>query len=117
MGIIGSCLPIMRQPLRHCFPGIVGTRFFRKRSGRGYHSDQEDYVLQHRSNRSEVLKDGAHTAWNDASISGPFKSAPRKSDELGIIREAGYARDADSNGSLQNENGIRKDVAYHVGRK
>ncbi|KAK3721345.1 hypothetical protein LTR37_003221 [Vermiconidia calcicola] len=58
MGIIGSCLPIMRQPLRHCFPGMVETRFSRKRSGSDYYSDQEAYVLQHRSNRSEVRKDG-----------------------------------------------------------
>lgn len=120
IGIIGACLPILRQPLRAAFPKIFGTAPATSRQRRYYEDDQftDEYVLQ---NYSGDKKGGNKRAWHDVSISGPeiFKSVERKSDEMHIIHN-GAAFDNNSGGSWnepagsRNQDHIRKDMSYSV---
>jgi hypothetical protein len=124
MGIIGACLPIMRQPMAHIFPSLIKS--YGARRPQRYYEDRnsEPFVLQDFSGRQ---KDGVSTTWHSVSASGPerFKtSVPRQSDELGIIEETD-ARQHDRAG--RNMSGIfddrelgraiRKDVKYEIQRK
>jgi len=129
IGIIGACLPVMRQPLRQYLPRLFGTSRNGKPS-RSYYADDrfvDQYVLQ---NVSGGQKQGSQGTWHDVSISGPLhtqhhKSASRESDELRIIdgmAEVGH-RDGDSGGELDEKsskshrsNAIRKDVVVSVDR-
>lgn len=118
MGIIGSCLPILRQPLRSAFPRVFGTAPIDSKPPRPYYDDRftEDYVMQNFSNDK---KSSAKRNWHDVSVSGPdlFKSSPRKSDEMEIIH-AGAEFDKSSDGSRIRETGglreIRKETSYSV---
>lgn len=120
MGIIGACLPVMRQPLKQHFPRLFGSSKNNKGPSKYYSDDRftDQYVLQNVSNRA---KDGS---WN-ISVSGPdlFRSGQRKSDELGIIRE-GLEGDRESSGDMdggssisQHHHGIRKNVVVSVDRR
>lgn len=120
MGIIGSCLPILRQPLRTAFPRIFGTAPVTSGPARPYYDDRftEDYVMQ---NFSDKKSSGKRT-WHDVSVSGPelFKSTPRKSDEMQIIHN-GAEFDEHSGGSMNEATGgpdahrqIRKETSYSV---
>lgn len=115
MGIIGACLPIMRQPVQHFFPRLWGSLKSSKRPSQPYDKD-EPYVLQDLSNPK---KDGSHRTWHSVSVSGPelFGSARRKSDELGIITETHEGGDLDR-GRLGRspDRYIRKDIGYSVER-
>lgn len=123
MGIIGACLPVMRQTLkRHC--GVIfGTLRSTKSEGQYYYDDSfaERYVMQNMSNKQ---KPSAESSWHNVSVSGPdfLRSSPRKSDELGIITEAREIGDRDSgaedSGSSRSRlgNGIRKEFAVSVDR-
>lgn len=122
MGIIGACLPVMRQPFKQYFPYLFGGTRTAKGPSRYYFEDRltDDYVLQNVSNRQ---KDGSSSTWHNVSVSGPelFKSARRKSDELGIIGETVESRDTDSGGEMdggssmpRNQNAIRKNVVVSV---
>jgi hypothetical protein len=116
VGIIGACLPLMRQPLKQVWPRLFGSS--RKRE-QYYYDDQfsDQYVLQNVSNGQR----GA--AWNTVSVSGPelFKSAQRKSDELGIIDETLEADGASgkSESGVPSAKGrtIRKEIAYSIDRR
>ncbi|KAK5116045.1 hypothetical protein LTR85_009327 [Meristemomyces frigidus] len=118
MGIIGACLPVMRQPLREYFPRIFG----RSKISSGpspYYGDRftDQYAMQSVSSRQKG---------HNVTVSGPdlFRSAPRKSDELGIINEAVETGDRDSGGEMdgrsstsQVQNAIRKNVVVSVDRE
>jgi hypothetical protein len=123
MGIIGACLPLMRQPLRQFFPWLMGTSH--RRAAEHYEdSFSEHYVLQNVSSGTRFDK---HEPWNSVTVSGPTpfdKSASRKeSDELGIIEEMYAVRDGESGRDgtrtpTQHElgKGIRKDFEYSIAR-
>lgn len=118
MGIIGACLPILRQPLRAAFPRIFGTEPATSKPRYYDNRFENEYVLQ---NFSTDKKSSGKRTWNDVSISGPelFKSTPRKSDEMHIVH---YGADFDnhSGGSLNETTGsqaqrqIRKETSYSV---
>lgn len=126
MGIIGACLPVMRQPLKQYLPRIFGTKSGSKGSKGCYSDDRfaDQYVMQNVSNRA---KEGPAAAWNSVSVSGPdyYKSSQnRKSDELGIINDAMDISDRDSGAdadelsanSYRQHNAIRKKVTVSVDR-
>lgn len=125
MGIIGACLPVMRQPLRQYFPRLFGGSKGSKGPSPYYTDDRfrNQYGLQNVSGRQ---RDGSNSTWHNVSVSGPelWKSAPRKSDELGIISETVETGDRDSGRELDegspmslSQNGIRKNVAFSVERR
>lgn len=71
--------------------------------------------------------DGSNNTWHSASAAGPdgFKmSAPRESDELGIIEEVGDRHNTDTERSSKDIYGksdmgqldIRKDVVFEIRR-
>lgn len=124
MGIVGACLPIMRQPLAQLFPSLIKS-YSARRAPRYYEDrNSEPFVLQDFSGRQ---KDGASATWHSVSASGPerFKaSIPRASDELGIIEETELGQRAGTERNLsgiydEQELGqaIRKDVKYEIRRK
>ena len=119
MGIIGACLPVMRQPLRQYLPWLFGTS---KEPGYYYSEDRFDnhYALR---DVSDPAKDGGRDAWHKVSITGPdaYKSNKRHSDELHIINETMENADKDSSkdsGSAWSHGptGIRRDVSVSVSR-
>ena len=123
MGIIGACLPVMRQPLKQYFPRWFGS----SGSTRQYESNDmfvDHYALQHTSERQQrYRKDGA---WHNVSITGPehARSRPRKSDELGIVGETVELENRDSSNEMDRESprsrvedAIRKDVVFSVDRR
>ena len=120
MGIIGACLPVMRQPLKQFLPRLFGSS---KSAGR-YYDDRftDEYVLQ---NVSNPQKDGSNTTWHNVSVSGPEYFRPsqqRKSDELRIIGDTLENADRDSGAevdgtSSMSQNVIPKNVVVHVDRK
>ena len=120
MGIIGACLPILRQPLRAAFPRIFGTTPITSKPPRPYYDDRftDEYVMQ---NFSGDKKNSGKRTWHDVSVSGPelFKSSPRKSDEMHIIHD-GLEFDNHSGASLNEAgaarglNQIRKETSYSV---
>ena len=124
MGIVGACLPIMRQPLAQIFPSLI--RSYSARRAPRYYEDRnsEPFVLQDFSGRQ---KDGGSTTWHSVSASGPerFKtSVPRESDELGIIEETEtgqHGRPERNTSGIYDEQelgqAIRKDVKYEIRRK
>ncbi len=114
MGIIGACLPLMRQPIKKIWPKLVGS------SGRRtpYYDDEvsDQHVMQNVSNSQA---ESQSKAW---SASDPFRSRPRKSDELGIISEGAETKYGDSGNetggyTLGMSDGIRKDMVYSVDRR
>jgi len=119
MGIIGACLPVMRQPLKQAFPRMFGTSRRTKSSRPDFSDDRfvEQYMLQSVSHRHKC---GGSASWND--VSGPHGSGARKSDELEIIDkdvDAGqryHAGGYDADSDLQLISGIRKDVVVSVNR-
>ena len=119
MGIIGACLPVMRQPARQYLPWLFGTS---KEPGYIYSEDRFDnpYPLRDLSGRE---KDGGQDTWHKVSITGPdmYRSTKRRSDELHIIKEtmedAENQSSGDSGSALsQLPTGIRRDVSVHVSR-
>lgn len=120
IGIIGACLPTLRQPLRQAFPRVFGTAPIPSKPSRPYYDDRftDEYVMQNFSNDK---KNSGKRTWHDVSVTGPdlFKSSPRKSDEMHIIHD-GTEFDNHSGGSLNETAGsqaykqIRKDTSYSV---
>ena len=124
MGIVGACLPIMRQPLAQIFPSLVKS-YSARRTPRHYEDrNSEPFVLQDFSGRQ---KDGASATWHSVSASGPerFKSSvPRESDELGIIEDTEIGQHErhgrHTSGIYYEQNlgqSIRKDVRYEIRTK
>lgn len=126
MGIIGACLPIMRQPLANLFPSLLRS-YSSRRSPRYYENRiSEPYVLQDLSGRD---KGGVHAAWNSISASGTDKfktSAPRESDEYGIIADAAQELASEEHGKGKGNlygvgdrwgHGIKKEIGYEIRRK
>lgn len=75
------------------------------------------YAMQHVSNKQ---KGSGDSSWHNVSISRPeiFRSAQRKSDELGIISDTVETGDMDSGSSRSHTgNGIRKDFIVSVDRR
>ena len=87
MGIIGACLPLMRQPLAHIFPSLLRSHSSRRTPH--YSDDQKasPYGLQDLPGRQN---DRPHETWHSVPAAGlvRFKgSGPRGSDELGIVSD------------------------------
>lgn len=82
VGVIGACLPIMRQPVRKWFPRLMGRS---TEEAEFYYDDTfaEQYGMQNVST-GERHKPQLQAAWNSVSVSGP-QSARRESDELYIL--------------------------------
>lgn len=115
MGIIGSCLPILRQPLRMAFPRVFGTAPADSKQRRPYYDDTftDNYVLQNFSNDK---KGSAKRTWHDVSVSGPelFRSAPRKSDEMEIVHAGAEFDKRSDTTPYRSEQQIRKETSYSV---
>lgn len=125
MGIIGACLPVMRQPLKQLFPRLFGASKSPAVPSPYYSDDTfaNQYALKEILSRQ---RDGSGTSWHKVSLSGPelFKSAPRNSDELGIIHDTQETGRTDSGGDIvgqrplsRGRHGIRKKVVVSVDRK
>lgn len=123
--IICACLPVLRFPFKQLLPRLFSNTRLGRASAPYYYDDsfRDQYVLQ---NMSDKQKDRSDISWRDVSVSGPeiFKSVPRMSDELGIIRETAdsagretASRKAKQIVSSQNQNAIKKDVVFSVDRK
>jgi hypothetical protein len=125
IGIIAASLPVLRAPLRRAFPKIFSTTRGSKSQPKYYEDGyKNDYALH---NMSAHSKASGGPGWqNSTSLSSPdiLKSAPRRSDELGMIREAAMDNDGDSNANGDVEtgrwyhtgDGIRKTVEVEVRR-
>ena len=120
IGVIGSCLPILRILLTQWFPEWFAT----KKSTRKNYYDQgwsDDYALQNVSNKQRDARQ--YPRHNTSVTSGDlFRSGPRKSDELGIISESWESADKDSRYETDAESAgraphaIQKNVSYSIQR-
>ena len=119
MGIIGACLPVMRQPLRQYLPWLFGTS---RDPGYVYSEDRFDnhYPLR---DVSDKPRDAGRETWHNVSITGPeaCRFTRKDSDELYIIDETVENADKESSkdsGSARSrqQTGIRRDVSVSVSR-
>jgi len=114
----------MKQPLKQRLPWLFSSSKTSNARTPYYDSDDRftnQYVLQ---NVGSQRKGGTSASWHNVSISGPelFRSARRKSDELGIIRETADVGERDSGGDVDSgsssyHHAIRKDVLMSVDRR
>ncbi|PNP56596.1 hypothetical protein THARTR1_03292 [Trichoderma harzianum] len=120
-GIIGACLPALRQPLARIFP-----RFFESTMKNSNHNDNRApgkgaFNLSNLSGHAShpgMWRGGGHSR-QVVSISGPEAGLGRKSDELHIIDDG--LKDNDSGSDTAGVRGISKTVdvvrtSYHMDR-
>lgn len=121
-GIIGACLPALRQPLARTFPHLFGSI--------ARNSNYEEHVAQGRGNfilsslprqasNPPLWRGGGHGR-QVVSISGSETRMGRKSDELCIIDES--VKENDSCSETLSAHGISKTVGvvstpFHVDTK
>ncbi|KAL7797373.1 putative PTH11-typeG-protein-coupled receptor [Trichoderma ceciliae] len=108
-GIIGACLPALRQPLARLFPRIFGTTV----KNSNYQDDRTPgkgaFTLSNLSGQAShpgMWRGGGHNR-QVISISGP-EALGRKSDELYMIDDG--VKESDSGSETQGAHGISKTV-------
>ncbi|KAM0248121.1 hypothetical protein ACHAQJ_009591 [Trichoderma viride] len=118
-GIIGACLPALRQPLARLFPHIFGSTA----KNSNYQDDRTPgkgaFTLSNLSGQAShpgMWRGGGHSR-QVVSISGPEAVKGRKSDELYIIDDV--VKENDSGSETQGAHGISKTVdvvrtSFHV---
>lgn len=116
MGIIGACLPILRQPLKKLLPKVFGS----KNATRGYYYSDDRFADQY-ALRNVAAKKPNDASWHTASISGPEvfnRSGRRESDELEMIGErAEIDKQSEASGDGKVDEGIRRFTTVTVDRR
>ncbi|KAH9909597.1 hypothetical protein F4778DRAFT_711975 [Xylariomycetidae sp. FL2044] len=125
IGIITSCLPILRAPLRQMFPRVFGTP--RTNRAHYYYEDRHEntFALNYSTGQSKASVRGSRRTMDTKSDPDAFnKLAPRKSDELSIIHERAHMGHTSHNSSTHGDeeslqwdydgDGIRKTVKVSV---
>ncbi|KAH6606110.1 integral membrane [Trichoderma cornu-damae] len=109
-GIIGACLPTLRQPLSRLFPQIFGSTA----KSSDYQADRTPgkgaFTLSNISGQAShpgMWHGGGHSR-QVVSVSGPAVTSARKSDELSIINDD--VKESDGGSDLQGSQGISKTV-------
>lgn len=119
-GIIGACLPALRQPLARIFPNFFQSTV----KNSNYNDDRTPgkgaFPLSNLSGQAthpSMWRGGGHSR-QVVSISGPEAPIGRKSDELYMIDDT---KDSDSGSDTQGAHGISKTVnvvrtSFHMDR-
>jgi hypothetical protein len=118
-GIIGACLPALRQPLARLFPHIFGSTA----KNSDYQEDRTPgkgaFTLSNLSGQAShpgMWRGGGHSR-QVVSVSGPEAVTGRRSDELHIIDDG--VKESDSGSETHGTQGISKTVdvvrtSFHV---
>ncbi|KAL7951348.1 putative PTH11-typeG-protein-coupled receptor [Trichoderma barbatum] len=109
-GIIGACLPTLRQPLAQLFPRFFETTMKNSNQNDNRTPGKGAFTLSNLSRQAShpgMWRGGGHSR-QVVSVSGPETGMGRKSDELYIIDDA--LKDNDSGSDAPGSHGISKTV-------